>query len=710
MERGKAMRTDGRRRAALAAAAALSAAMLATAPTAPAAGLLIADGGLGGVLEIEEHAVRVTVNNGIAVTEVTQVFRNTEDRAVEALFVSPVPKSASVANFSMWIDGKEMVGEVVEKRRAREIYESYKPARRDPGLLEQKDFKTFEMRIFPVGPRARQRVQIAYYQELDVDHNWATYVYPLATSSRPEAVSRTRGVFSLAIEVKSEVPIAALESPSHGDRFVVAMHDPSFAQASLETTGGDLGRDVVLAIRLARPRTGLDLIASKAPGEDGFFCLTMTAGEELAPQERGMDYVFVLDVSGSMEDDGKLGTSRGALDAFVQELGAEDRFELIAFSAQPVPLFRRLRTAGEEAKRMGADFLAAQRARGTTVLRPAIEAAYRYADPSRPLHVVLLSDGLTEAGDRAALVELIRSRPSGVRVFCIGVGNDVNRPLLEQLAEEAGGLSAFLSRGDDLGRQAKAFRRKLLRPAATGLILDFAGADVYDVEPAKLPSLYHGAPVRLYGRYRRGGPVSVRVRADVAGKPLDQTVDVTLPEQEGGNPEIERMWAWHRVQRLLKEADAAGEPDRARDEIVRLGEGFSIVTRHTSFLVLENDAEYRRWKIERRNDLRIRRDRASQQDLAARLESIRKRTEASLGPVEEAPHAPVSVSARPTSAPAAPAPYVPPPSRGWDLHFGGGGGGGVGAIDPLTGGLALGLAAAAVAARRRGKRKDRDGG
>ena len=80
---------------------------------------------------------------------------------------------------------KEMVGEVLEKKRARQIYDSYKAQRRDPGLLEQVDFRTFEMRIFPIGPGAEQRVRLTYYQELDVDQDWLTYVYPLATSSRP---------------------------------------------------------------------------------------------------------------------------------------------------------------------------------------------------------------------------------------------------------------------------------------------------------------------------------------------------------------------------------------------------------------------------------------------------------------------------------------------------------------------------------------------
>ena len=202
-------------------------ALVALASPAPsrAAGLLIADGGFGGVLTIKEHEARVTINNGIAVTKVTQVFHNTEKRQVEALYTFPVPKGASVANFSMWINGKEMVGEVLEKQRAREIYDSYKQQRRDPGLLEQVDFRTFEMRIFPIAPEADQKVEITYYQELDFDHDTATYVYPLATVTRKGVDSHAQGKFAINFEIKSAVPIAELESPSHGKAFATAKHD-----------------------------------------------------------------------------------------------------------------------------------------------------------------------------------------------------------------------------------------------------------------------------------------------------------------------------------------------------------------------------------------------------------------------------------------------------------------------------------------------------
>ncbi|MDD5707455.1 MAG: VIT and VWA domain-containing protein, partial [Kiritimatiellae bacterium] len=522
---------------------------------AGAAGLLLADGGFGGAMEIVEHDVQVTINNGVAVTKVNQVFRNLESRQVEALYTFPVPKGASVANFSMWINGKEMTGEVLEKQRAREIYNSYKQQKRDPGLLEQVDYRTFEMRIFPIAPKADQRVSITYYQELEVDHDVCAYVYPLATVTRQGVDSRTTGKFAISCELKSAIPIAELSSPSHAAQFAVAQHTADYAQASLESRGGQLDRDVVLVAKLARPKTGLDLIASKRGGEDGYFLLSLTAGEDLGTLDTGMDYVFLLDVSGSMGDDAKLATLKQSVGAFVRALDKEDRFEIVTFNVQSAPLFRALKPVAPESQAAADTFLDTQAARGGTVLRPAMTLAYQYGVPDRPLNVIVLSDGMTEQGERAELLRLIGQRPRNARVFCIGVGNDVNRPLLEQLAEDSGGLAAFVSRGDDFDRQAAAFRRKLLRPAASALSIKIQGVETYDIEPATLPDLYFGAPVRVYGRYRGDGVAKVQVQADVRGVPFRQSAELALPAKADDNPEIERMWAWKRVDRLLKAAD-----------------------------------------------------------------------------------------------------------------------------------------------------------
>ncbi|MEM7807291.1 MAG: VIT and VWA domain-containing protein, partial [Planctomycetota bacterium] len=419
-------------------ATAVAAGGLVTAQSADAAGLLIADGRFGGKLEIVSHDADVVVNNGIAVTEVEQVFRNTENRIVEALYVFPVPEGASVADFSMWIGGREMTGEVLEKRRAREIYESYKQTRVDPGLLEQVDYRTFEMRIFPIAAGAEQRVKLTYYQELDVDHDTATYVYPLATTVVDgEADTTVQGRFSFDFDVKTEVPISELTSPSHGDDFAVTRPTSGSARASLELAGGDLSEDIVVHLTAERPVTGIDLVANKPDGEDGYFQLTLTAGQELEQaMETGMDYVFVLDVSGSMASDRKLELSADAARSFVSGLGEDDRFEVLTFNNGLDALFGNLRDADDATMQEAQTYLDGTRAAGGTRLRPAFEAAYRYAtDPDRPLNVVVLSDGLSEQSTRSELTGLIQSRPANTRVFCVGVGNDVNRPLLEDVAE-----------------------------------------------------------------------------------------------------------------------------------------------------------------------------------------------------------------------------------------------------------------------------------
>ncbi len=688
----------------------------AAAQTASAAGLLVSEGGFGGVLEIKQQDVRVTINNSIAVTQIDQIFVNTENRQVEALYTFPVPREASVSNFSMWIGGKEMIGEVVEKERAKQIYESYKRQRRDPGLLEQVDFKQFEMRIFPIPAGAEQRVRIEYYQELNVDHDWATYVYPLATDVRGKQLdTRVKGRFSMNVDVKSEVAIKELRCESHADDFVVVSHQPNYAQAAMELVEGDLSRDIVMAVQTKRPRTGLDVVTSHPSGEDGYFMMTLTPGDDLSSTMEPMDYVFLLDISGSMAHDDKLAISRQSAVAFIDSLGPEDRFDCLAFNLAPTPLFKEMQSADQGNLDKAKDFFANQRARGGTVLQPALSAAYGYRDDDRPLNVVLLSDGMTEVGEQAELLRLIQSRPDGVRVFCIGVGNEVNRPLLEQMANQAGGLAAFVSTEDSFERQAHLMRQKLVRPAIEDLVVQFDGASVKDVEPQLLGDIFYGTPLRMFGRYGAGGSTIVTLSGKVQGGPWKQTVDMALPQSDEGNSEIERMWAQKRVGRLLS-SERAGNGSQ-RDEIVRLCEGYSIVSPYASMLVLENDAEYKRWKIEQRNAIRVQRDRRSREVVQQKLADMRRR--AGEGFELNREQKLVSTQSQSKSTPAAPTqtqPNTPPsqpntqssrPNRGIDLDvsFPRGGGGG-GAIDPVTAMLTLSTAGAAAMAHRRRRRKE----
>jgi hypothetical protein len=276
--------------------------------------------------------------------------------------------------------------------------------------------------------------------------------------------------------------------------------------------------------------------------------------------------------------------------------------------------------------------------------------------------------------------------------------------MLQKLADDSGGLASFLSKEDNFARQAAGFRRKLMHPSASDLKVEFdasSGVNVYDAEPRKLPNLYHGMPVRIYGRYKGSGPVPVAFTGKVDGQPMRQSVTLRFPERDDANPEIERMWAWHKIDRLLNEDRSNGSAG-ALDEIVRLGQAYSIATEYTSFIVLENDAEYQRWHIERKNLLRLQRDRDSQATLAAELAAVRGKAESEIGPTAAEQAQAESPAAAPAVAPAAPdgsaaAPALTNNTDSPNFRIGG-------AIDPFAAIIVLAIVGLAWAARRRGSR------
>src|SRR5262245_17389274 len=152
-------------------------------------------------LAMLNHKVTIAIEDQVAVTRVEQTFRNHTDRQLEATYVFPVPKGASVNKFTMWVDGKETKGELVEAEQARSIYTSLVRRTHDPGLLEYMGNNLLRMRVFPIPPRSDQRVAISYTSVANKEAGVVEYVYPLKTDGKATA---TLEKFSIDATIKSQ--------------------------------------------------------------------------------------------------------------------------------------------------------------------------------------------------------------------------------------------------------------------------------------------------------------------------------------------------------------------------------------------------------------------------------------------------------------------------------------------------------------------------
>lgn len=587
----------------LAAGAVLAAGLLLTGP-ASAAGLLVPTGS-NRSLAIESQKVAVQINNGIAVTTVTQVFKNDAPQAVEALYTFPVPREASVANFSLWVNGKEVTGEVLERQRARQVYQQVtRVERKDPGLLEQVNHKTFEMRVFPVPANGTQKIQISYYQPVNYDSGVGTYVYPLEMGKA--AVTDLLKEFSMRVDVRSDIPLKRVWSPSHGDAVVTAEVKNRGYRASLEQARGNLGRDFVLVYELERERMGINLLTSKEPGKDGYFMLLLTPGPQFDEPKKQVNVVFVLDISGSMEQGGRLPTGRRAVAETLKLLRETDTFNIVAFNIAPKDFAERPVPATRENVEKAITFLNQQKPRGGTEVVPAVERAFELQVADARNAMLLLSDGdASDIDNHAPILAALRRQRDQMRIFTLGIGNDGNRPLLDRLAHETGGLADHLSNQDDVQRKIQLLVPKLTSSVAENLSMRVDGVDLFDVCPQRLPNLYRGQQLVALGRYRGAGPGKLTITGQLLGKTETLTATLDFPQSDLRNPHLQRMWAWRQADGVLARIREQGESPALRNEVVALGTKYSIVTPYTAFLVLENESEYQRFNIERRNARRI---------------------------------------------------------------------------------------------------------
>jgi Ca-activated chloride channel homolog len=603
--------------------------LLTSAAGASAAGLLKPISGRSNPIHIKAHHVQVIINNGFSRTEVDQIFVNEGDTDLEALYSFPVPRSASLSELSLWINGKETIGEVLEKERARKIYEDKKARGDDSALAEKDDYKTFTVAVSPVRAGVDTRIRLVYYQPLEIDLNIGRYVYPLAEGGVDEeriafwsVDDSVQEAFSFNLTLKSAVAVKELRMPGHMNSAVITRQQEGETGGEIYSVridspeGATLSEDIVCYYRLDDTAPArLELIPYKpAPDQDGTFMVVVTPGASLKRISEGTDWTFVLDVSGSMGGN-KITTLAKGVSRVLGKMSPADRFRIITFNDSARDFTGGYITATPENVSAAIEKVGQMQAGGGTNLYAGLAQGYKRLDDDRTTGIILVTDGVANIGttEEAAFLKLLREYD--IRLFTFVMGNSANSPLLNKIARESGGFAMNISTADDIvGRiiQAKA---KVLHENLHGVELKFHGERVRELTPAKIGNLYLGQQLVMFGKYSNAGPVDIEMQSKISGTDHSWRCSAMLPEADTENPEIERLWALSAIEERMETIRENGEDTALRKEIVDLGTAYSLVTDYTSMVIVtEQDRE--ELGIQGSNKKRVERERQAQQQRA----------------------------------------------------------------------------------------------
>jgi tetratricopeptide (TPR) repeat protein len=573
-------------------------------------------------LELVSLHVTVTVEGPRARTLVDHVFRNPHDRQLEGTFEYPLPTGASPSYFAMFLGqsrdavpprwagrggapalpqdalakltpqqvvkqistadwGRLQEGHVVAKEKALETYEEVVRGKVDPALLEYAGGNTFSGRVFPIPPKGYNRVLIAYEELLPVAREQCVYRYALPdckltelrftlNASGPdckEAVFQPKEATKAeGGDVLSFTKTWADKGP--GGEAVFAFRPP---QPQVQAISGRQGESGPLYL-YARIRPDLDVAKAAPFSENAVFLLDTSLSEAGRFAVNMMLLRKILETDPDIKRFNVLTFNVGA--AWVEPGGWLDNT-----AANRDKVFERLEGLLLE---------------GATDLSAALDKLTRtdFATKDRaPLNVFLLSDGQITWGEpeAAALAARFEARcPAPTRFHCYrtGIGAE-NQELFEALTRKGGGI--FTCYGEaEVAACAAAHRSQCLQVQSVRLSGGSAAEDV--LIAGRKASVYPGGELVVAARMRQPGQTTILVEGTFLGRKFAQEYAVEMHPVGELAP---RGWGEIAVASLLALNDPALD-----NVITAYCQEFGIGSRLASFLVLENETDYKRLNLE----------------------------------------------------------------------------------------------------------------
>lgn len=566
---------------------------------------IIRKGGVvGGLCPLQHTSVDAEVAGFGARVSVVQTFANPSDTPIEAIYTFPLPHDAAVDRMRIKV-GKRIIEGVIKRREeAQKIYEAARNAGQTAALLNQERPNIFTQSVANIMPGDKVQVEISYVQVLKYENGQFEYTFPMVVGPRylgnapdpgkiaPPTIAeglRTGSTIDLTVHLDSGAPIEALNSVLH--KVIVNQDGDHRATISLVKKAEIPNRDFILRYQTATDKVQSAFLTSFDPNNGGFFDLILLPpkqprAQDIAPREM----IFVMDQSGS-QSGFPIEKSKELTYKLLKTMHSGDTFNVYGFNTSVRSLWKTPQPYTPDNLAAAHQFLDVMVANGGTNLLEGLRAALTVPKDPQRLRVVLFNtDGYV--GDEANILREIKKDRDQTRIFTFGIGNSVNRFLIDAMSLEGKGDSEMVTLVESASAAADRFVQRLRAPVLTDVQAKGVGIELTDMVPREIPDVFSDRPIVIQGRYGVPGKGQIVVSGRVGGKPWSRTLNLTFGA-EAGESCVATLWARKKVDDLVDrsyEQQFFGMERNSVDfksAIVDIALQFGIMTEYTSFVAVE---------------------------------------------------------------------------------------------------------------------------
>ena len=596
-----------------------------------------------GIVEcpLKHTDVKASISGFIARVTVTQTFDNPYDEKIEGVYVFPLPHTAAVDDMTMVIGERRIVGLIKRRDEARAIYKRAIAQGTTASLLEQERPNIFTQSVGNIKPGKEIRIEISYVDVLNYDMGTYEFHFPMVVgpryipgapiSKKPELPKELKGKvgeveveepteggnpsgtgwspdttrvpdasritppslkpgyrtghdISLSVSLEAGVPVEDIKIVNH--KATLKRIGASGAVVEISPADSIPNRDFVMNYAVVGEKPEMAVLAHSKGTDQGYFMLMIQPklDAELA-KAPPREVVFLVDISGSMSG-APTEKVKEAMRHFFRLSKPNDTVQVITFFNHAEKLFESpVPTTQDNVKRALNFTQQVQAGGGTEMLKGIRMVLNEPVDPERARIVVMLTDGYI--GNEADIFEEVGKHTGDqIRFWAIGIGSSPNRHLIDGVAKQGGGMSGVLELNTDPKELVTQIVERIHRAQLANIQVDWNELPVYEIFPRRIPELWAGSPVILFGRYADGGKTQIELSGVAEGKPLSYSLDVTLPRARPAHGVLSTVWARKKIEDISAQMFYADTPE-VIEEITQVALTYRLMSQYTSFVAVD---------------------------------------------------------------------------------------------------------------------------
>ena len=513
--------------------------------------------------------------------EIEQTYKNNTNEVLEVGYTFPIVETATVVGFEIHVGDKVLKGKCKEKGEAKKEYLRNMVKGNSSYLMEQETDNIFKISVGKIDKNEEVKIKIYYIDKFEIVDNkikvlMPTLVTPQYKSNITDKLQYGKVDYTVDfnIAIDKKLNRKSISCPSHKINVI-----DEEKNEIIEVLNYDLSKDFKLEIELKNELSSNAITSKTKDGKDIVYLSFMP--EILDTYEDSeKEYLFIIDVSGSMSGE-KIDETKRAVIECLKQLDVGDKFNIIPFETSFTAMNINSIEYNEVNMQKAVEYVNSLRPLGGTEILSPIKFALYEKDTEKV--ILLFTDG--QVGNEDEIIRYVNENVNRSRIFPFGIDTNVNSSFIKQLAKVGNGKAELIQPNERIDDKIIRTFARIQTPLLENLEIDYGANNIID-EIKEEKCLFNYEFFNVFAKVEK-----IEDDIKLKGKILDKEYEWKISKDEinATNVDLEVLFAKQEMDRL--EEYIRNTYDKEKNEnykkmIIELAVKYNINSKYTSFITV----------------------------------------------------------------------------------------------------------------------------